>query len=303
MIPIVFSTDHNYVMQTGVCILSLLKSATTANYEIYVIINDDVTEEDMNLLRMQVTMFSKHTLNFLRIGNVFDGAYETRGISTSAYSRLMIPWLLPHYDKVIYSDVDIIFKVDLISVFQENLDEYFLSACPAIGALTYYKEYVLKLKLNPDNYFNSGFLIINCKAQRHAHLKNKFLSEAKKSYIYQDQDIINIICKDRIKPVSVLYSLTPAYYERLVAGASCDGTFYITDEVKNGLINSDNCIIHYAGAKPWNTFTYGWNEWWSTYRSSIFYNGEYELEISSKILNPQYSWRKIFSIIKKKILS
>ena len=87
MIPIVFSTDHNYVMPTGVTILSLLKSSLTEQYRIYVIIAPDVTEEDKNLLREQVHIYSSESsIDFIEIGNEFESGFEIRGISMVAAS-------------------------------------------------------------------------------------------------------------------------------------------------------------------------------------------------------------------------
>ena len=51
-IPIVFSIDHNYVMQAGVCILSLLNSSNEEEfYNIYILGANDITNEDKNLLQ------------------------------------------------------------------------------------------------------------------------------------------------------------------------------------------------------------------------------------------------------------
>ena len=117
-IPIVFSTDNNYVMQTGVTILSLLESAHTSTvYEIFVLINNDVTEESKQCLRKQVSYFPNHTIDFISIGTTFENSFEIRNISIATYSRLLIPWLLPQYDKIIYSDVDIIFHTDLTNAY------------------------------------------------------------------------------------------------------------------------------------------------------------------------------------------
>ncbi len=45
MIPIVFSTDHNYVMPTCVTIASLLQSCGEGErYAINVLVSEDVTE-------------------------------------------------------------------------------------------------------------------------------------------------------------------------------------------------------------------------------------------------------------------
>lgn len=301
-IPIVFSTDHNFVMQTGVCICSLIEHATCSTYQIFVLINDDVSEEDKCLLREQVSMFHNHTIDFVSVGSIFDNAFEIRGITIAAYSRLLIPWLLPEFDKVIYSDVDVIFKIDLGEVFSESIEDSYFGAVPSIGAVMNYdyRRYVEKLGIKPQNYFNSGFLIINSKLQREANLKEKILHEVKNKYIYQDQDVINIVAKNRIKSISPEYCITQNFYQLFQKGDRLFKIFYGEDCWKTWL-EGEECIIHYAGPKPWNTFTYAWREWWNTYAISIFYDPEYEHKITKFILCPKLSWRNIAGIIKRKM--
>lgn len=63
MIPIVFSTDHNYIMQTGVSLCSLLQSANDCRYDINIIIAENVTEADKDILCRQVAVFPGHKIS------------------------------------------------------------------------------------------------------------------------------------------------------------------------------------------------------------------------------------------------
>lgn len=301
-IPIVFSTDHNYIMQTGVCIFSLLKSATTSFYDIYVLINKDVREDDKAKLREQVSHFSGHSIDFVEIGDQFEGCYETRGISTAAYSRLLIPWLLPELGKVIYSDVDVIFRIDLGEIYGIDISNYYFAGVPAIGAIQEFGKHVKRLHLVPENYINSGFLVINSKKQRDENLRASFIKETRKKYYLQDQDIINIVCKGGIKLVSPQYCITPAFYTNFVSKNPIFEPFYGPKKLTDDFLIGKNCILHYAGGKPWNTFTFAWGDWWDTYRESIFYRCDFEPEVSEKIIYPILTWRKIASHVKRKIL-
>lgn len=315
-IPIVFSTDNNYVMPTGVAILSLLESAqSTTIYDIFVLINDDVTEEGKNLLRKQVACFPNHTINFIYVGNIFENSFEIRNISTATYSRLLIPWLLPQYDKIIYSDVDVIFRIDLADAYNIDMKDNFFAGVPSILFFTIhsYKKYIINLGLTPGKYIIAGFLVINSKLQRELDLKNRFLEEAKKKYIYQDQDIINLVCKERIAHLSQAYSITPIFYKMLFSENLQFHHFYENSEIPpktQGLANAidfykrrENCILHYAGKKPWEAFTQAWREWWNTYQRSVFYNPDREISISRQVLQPTPTWRLIASQIKRKLFS
>lgn len=314
-IPIVFSTDNNYVMPTGVAILSLLESSNpTTVYDIFVLINDDVTEESRNLLRNQVAYFPNHTIDFISVGNVFENAFEIREISIATYSRLLIPWLLPQYDKVIYADVDMIFRIDLTDIYNIDLKStyYAGSLDMTFWINESYKNNARKLNLIPEEYINAGFLIFNSILQRMEGLKSLILEYARKKYVFQDQDIINIIAKNKKTFLSPAYNLSPAFFnminsenillQRIFESSGLIFTNQNISESIEDCIHRENCILHYNGKKPWNAFTQAWREWWNTYQRSIFYDPDREIEISRSILRPKPSWRSIASQIKRKLL-
>ncbi len=303
MIPIVFSTDHNYVMQTGVCVFSLLQSADDCKYKIYIIIDSSVTEFDKEQLRRQVSIFPGHDIGFINTNNEFSGWYEIRGISKATYYRLLIPWLLPDYDKILYSDVDVIFRLSLKQVFDLNLGDNYFGAVH--GAFFRYSkepaQYAESLEIDPNHYFNSGFLIINAKKQREDDLKSQFQKFSASKLTYQDQDIINLLCKDKIMPVRQKYCITPALYTQYMAKNPDIYDFYGTKAEVDNYLRGNDCILHYAGAKPWNAFVFAFADWWMTYRTSLFYNPDYELSKYNAIMNPKTSLRDIYQLIKKYI--
>lgn len=285
MIPIVFSTDHNYVLPTGVTLYSLLYSRGQEEYDIYIMISENVTEEDKKLLQDQVKALSTQSkLTFVEMGDKYEGGYEIRGISKACYYRLMIPWLIPHIDKIIYSDVDVIFKTSLRDLYQIGLEGKLVA-----GALpnsekgwVSMKKYFSKLGVNYKGYINSGILLINSKLQRDEGLRLKYDQLSGKKFLYQDQDIINIVCKGRIAYFDKRFNLRPDYYA--------------TSEDL-----SDNVVIHYAGDKPWNAFTYAWAQWWMPYFKSVFFDARMYQEVSARILSPGFQIKSFFKKVKCKI--
>lgn len=300
MIPIVFTTDHNYIMQTGVCIYSLLAAAKDCEYDINVIVADNVTESDEDLLRQQVSAFPLHSITFVRTNGEFNGWFEIRGISKACYYRLLIPWLLPQYDKVIYSDVDVIFKTSLNEIFSLDLEDNYYAACQ--GSYFYFDNdaanYVQKLGLNPKQYVNSGFLLINSKKQRDDKLRDEFMQFSDKKLKFQDQDIVNLVCKGRIKLISPKYNITPSLYQQYIAQNPALYNFYGTEQKIKAYLKGEDCILHYTGAKPWNTFVFAFNEWWDTYKESIFYNEHFQLQKYKNIIHDlQYSKLSVSMIL------
>lgn len=269
MIPIVFSTDHNYIMPTSVTILSLLKNSEGSIYDIFVLISEDVTNHDKALLQKEVELADEHSrIQFIFMGDQFKGCFETRNISFAAYFRLLIPWIIPHYDKIIYCDVDIIIQSSLRKVYEINIDDFYVAGVNTPGyRKKSFKLYCDQYKLNPFKYINSGFLILNAKNIRKDNLKEKFIEESQKKYTFQDQDIINLVCRNKIKIISNSWNYSGNYSKE-----------------KQLQFGQTPAVIHYAGAKPWKTFTPLWNNWWSIYGDSVFYNETYCRQIESEIM-------------------
>ena len=264
-IPIVLSTDHTYVVPTGVTIHSFLSSGEF--YDIYVICDNDVTERDRELLSTEVVSKSKlSTITFLNLGEFFNDSYIDRHLTKASYGRLLIPWLLPQYDKIIYCDSDMIFNIRLGELFIDiNLDDYY---CAGVKILfeenTTFYSYVRNLKLNPLNYINAGFLILNCKKLREDQLKDKLIDLSKKSFKYHDQDIINIVFKNKIKLLDQKYN--------------------VPDYRMSPEWLSKNYIIHYVGRKPWAYLKKCWLEWWLVYRETSFFDYQFYFNSTQKII-------------------
>lgn len=272
MIPIVLSTDHNYVMPTGITILSLLINSSDELYDFHILISSDVVESDCAKLEQQVKSVSPGSeIHFIHIEDAFDNSYEIRGISKACYYRLLIPWLLPQYDKVIYCDVDIIFKKGLNELYSVTLDDNYVGGVVTPGFVTnkHSAQYIKKLGLNPNKYINSGLLLINSSLQRKNQLKEQYLNLGSRNYFYQDQDIINIVCKDRIKYLPLSYNVPPK--------------ILFTSE--SPIKSTDSVVLHYAGDKPWKQFTYNWLDWWEVYNKSIFKEDDFNHKVSAHILN------------------
>lgn len=234
------------------------------------------------LLRNQVKAASlDSTVDFIPMDDCFKDSLEIRDISTACYYRLLIPWLLPDYEKVIYSDVDIIFNDDLGDLYDTDMGDCYVAGVntPGFASKKRYSRHIVSLGLDPDKYINSGFLLINAKLQREKALKDSYLGLSEKKFLFQDQDIINIVCKDKILFLEKRYNTIP---ENIKPRES-----FIGKEHKEGE-NSDSetlAVVHYTGPKPWKTFTFGWLEWWDIYRESIFFDYSFYLRVSRYALD------------------
>ena len=113
IIPIAFAFGSDWMMPACVCISSLLASAEPDTfYDIFILHSPD-DKLDRDRLSIVANHYGNCEIHYREVDHVFDSSYEVRGIKTMAYYRLLIPELIPEYDKILYSDVDVVFRNDL----------------------------------------------------------------------------------------------------------------------------------------------------------------------------------------------
>ena len=272
IVPIAFAFDRNLVFPACICISSLLINANPDTfYDIYILHSSHEPIDCKQLNRLS-SYYANCSITYREVDTTFDDAFEIRGITTPAYYRLLIPELIPEYDKILYSDVDVIFRSDLTHFYLENIEDYYfagvdvgLSLRPDIYR---YAKDVIKIDVT-KGYYYSGNLIINSRKIREDGLLMRFKELAKNNYKFQDLDIINIACNGYIKPLTPEFCLTNYFYELCNTKRSQVSAIY-SDSVIARIL--DKGIVHYNGAKPWKGWCFNQDIWWYYYRKSIFFS-------------------------------
>ena len=304
MIPVVFSTDHNYIMPTTVAIQSLVQCTNDDILHIYILQSENVTDEDRKILHNAVMSKKENKVDFISVGTVFDNVYEIRGISKATYFRLFIPWIIDDWDYIFYLDGDIIVKSSLAPLYKEiqqrRGNEYIYGIrTPGFTTDVYYIEHIKSLNLEPNCYINGGVQILNAKEMRADNLKERMMPLINEQFFFQDQDIINIVCEGRKGFIPLKYNfyngVSEDIKEKYLSSGACNEKDY-DEAIKEPI------IIHYAGKKPWNGFTHHWYDWWSVYAKSNVYSAEFEDKITREILNPHYSTKQLIKMSLKQIL-
>lgn len=270
-IPILFTFDEKLILAAGVCITSLLENASSDTfYDIFILHSPNCHFED-TLLPKIADNYPNSRITFRVVENEFKGAYETRGIPETAYYRLLAPELIPEYDKIIYSDVDVIFREDLSRYYDIDLQDYYFAGVDnGVHLRPDMQRYVSSLGLNPyDGYFYSGNLIINAAQQRKDQMGLRFREAAKTNYYDQDMAIINLVCHGRILSLGPSFCLTNNLYNLIVNQYDQMVRFYGEEEIKHALASG---IVHFNGAKPWKKASMNMDIWWYYYRKSLFFN-------------------------------
>ena len=237
-IPIIFSTDDNYISYLDVAIASLISNASkNHNYRI-IVLNTGLKAE--NISKVKTNERDGFTIDFVDISshlkNIKSHFKDVYHFSIVTYYRLFIASLFPQYDKVIYLDCDLVVLGDISKLYYTPIGDNILGAAPEqyVQNTAEFRSYAsIALGVNPDDYVNAGVLLINLKEFRKNNIEEKFTEMITKynfDLLDPDQAYLNYLCQDKI------YML-PNGWNKEPLPLPCEGE-------KN--------IVHYAlYKKPW----------------------------------------------------
>ena len=260
-IPIFFTYNDNYVVPSAVAFESLLTNARAdVFYELYVI-HSDITFKNQENLKSIIEKHKNATIQFIDIKTIIKdfnissddfgkGCEDT--IFTKEGLYRCIADIIPQfnkYDKIIYSDVDIVVVDDISELIDIDLKEKYLASFRAPNFLKYERLHLPK-KFH-DNYFGGGLYVLNLDKLRKDNIGNKAIEMIKNPPYYlkwNEQDIMNILCDLKVEYFSYRYVSIPAWNEFLSKLNYFD-EFYPNEELYDAMYRPK--IIHFAGKKPW----------------------------------------------------
>ena len=205
-IPIFYACDERFLKFTVVSMHSLIQNASKDyHYTIY-ILHSDISEEAQK--RAKELEQENVSIIFTDVSERLEEIHSNLPIrdyySKTTYFRLFIADMYPEYDKAIYIDSDTIVQGDISELYNTDPGENWLCACheQAMVQIDHYGTYVEKVVgVSRHNYFNAGVLLINCTKARESQVLRKFLAKLSEYdfVVTQDEDYLNLICKDHIK--------------------------------------------------------------------------------------------------------
>ena len=216
-IPIIFTTDDNYIPYMAAAIESIKDHASKNRIYDIKILHTNVNDENQKKIRKYNKKNIKIEFVDLRdyINDISDKLYTRDYYTNTTYFRLFLPNLYPEYDKIIYIDCDTILVEDIANLYDIDIEDNLLGAAPddVIGTEPIFAEYAEKVVGVKDyhNYFNAGVLIMNLDELRKINFQDKFiyLLGTVKYSVAQDQDYLNHICKGRVKIIDGDWNAMP----------------------------------------------------------------------------------------------
>lgn len=282
-INIVFGTNNKYAKYLTVALQSLIENTSKTRLYDIIILETDVTDDSKKIIESLVDNYENISIRFVNTNSIYEELNQEKlfchiYFSKEMYLRLFIPEVLADYDKAIYLDCDTIVQKDIADLYDIDLESNYVAAVKDYNTIVnlkhhekvnYYYNQVLKLH-NMENYFNSGVLLMNLPELRRIDLIKQTLSllDIHQELLYPDQDLLNIICLNKVKIISNGWNFVTSINAVLVQ----DNYFIpLAIEWSKGLENQR--IIHFISEhKPWNTPEMAYADvWWAVAKRTPIY--------------------------------
>ena len=205
VIPVFFACDNNYFPYLTVTLKSMLANASKEySYKIYVITTNLDEKYEAMLSDFETPTVEISTVHLKEDLRKITEKFHLRDYySMETYYRFFIANLFPQYDKVLYLDCDIAVVGDIAELYNTEIGNNFVAAVPeeVMTEINEFGEYVEKaLDVDRYKYFNAGIMVMNLDAFRQENIEGKFIDLLThfKFRVTQDQDYLNVLCKNRV---------------------------------------------------------------------------------------------------------
>jgi len=257
LIPIILASDENYAPYMAAAMQSVMENANREQKYIFIVLYKNLSEEILEKLKNQIAVYSYFSIKFINVSKEFEKYNLNIGNmgtwTVEAYFRLIVPWLLMEFDKIIYMDCDIICNYDVAAIYDINIENNLLAGVPDVPQISIlnnpkhkgnFKSNIIGKLDKPENYINSGFIVMNLKEFRNKFTSDYLLGLAQNAeYIFPDQDLLNIVAKDSIFILPQEFNFLNTNWD-----ISCAPKELMEEYCK---AKENPKIIHYTTTKPW----------------------------------------------------
>lgn len=270
LIPVMHCFDNNYVIPASVSFYSMLARANKEYfYQLYVL-HSDITVQNQLKLTELVEGFDNAALEFIDMSHRFDDIWNTmtnRGhFSKEVLYKILAPSIFPQYDKIIMTDVDVVFLGDISPSYlflNPDSKELFAGVRQVNPDKTFLREYYENYKKNfSENEYRQlkvcgGYLVANLNRQREIGMTEVFVSYLKNNahrLLQAEQDVINFCCREEeISFLPLNYVVCSYFYDIFNSpDISASDPHYSYYEIMDSMRSPIQ--LHFAtGVKPWNS--------------------------------------------------
>jgi len=280
---IAISINEKFARYGYVMLLSLFEQHADIPVQVFVLcrsLSDGVQEDYRNLTKR----FKGKTVTFLFVsGDLLPFSLpSSEKWPVEIYFRLLLPFLLPEAERILYLDTDIIISGPLKEMYDLPFGEDLLwgAVDNSDGNLNENQKKIFAGLKTGDcdfHYINSGVLLMNLSGLRDYYQPSDVTDLADRFSDHLsafDQDIINFLFYRKIR---YLVGERYNFFARL---------YHNSGYTKKEVLDKGVSIIHYSGAKPWsgeNLLTDLESFWWEIAKNTPYYHDFLEERLQEEI--------------------
>lgn len=280
IIPVVFTPDGNFIVQTTVAILTMLEAKKTDTYyHFYILLSENFEKDRLKYLDnlKKIRSDFEYTITYFDTKKIDGLKINTSHVTHSTFYRLMLADIYD-FERCMYHDGDILVYGDLSEMYNVDMTDSYIAGIKTIiqqqGAERDRKLIEEWGFESMEQYIFAGDLTMNLAKIRKDNITQFFLQQMERGFPQQDQDVLNYCCYNHI-------SFLPLKYCFLNRWKNNDEIYkyknqiYMRSEIEEA--KERPSIVHFAGGivKPWvNTRAVYAREWWE-YAKRIMPEEEY----------------------------
>ncbi len=281
-IPIFFTFDRYYVLAACVAFDSLLDKASKAYFYRLYVVHTGLDEKSKRRLRRVVERYKANASLEFVVAPGYDTGWTALShkahFSKEVFYKMTAANLFPQYDRILFSDVDVIFTADISSSYFLYPDEkfYFAGTRPLMENRNlpgYAKDFTQEeIDLINTYEISAGYMLINLKAIREDGIEAKlvrFFQRNAARLILPEQDCIALCCYPFLKFMDYKYVVCNSQFGLNTADIAFNTNNPFLKDRKEAIriyhkMLAECVQLHYPGAdKPWNNpRVLKFKEWW-----------------------------------------
>ena len=244
--------DNNIIYPTLVSMTSALENNNNKNNILAynLLLSHDFNKENIQIYESLKKNYSV-IINYYIIPDIFSGFKAWSHGTHCHYYKLIIPFLFPYLERILYLDSDTLIFKDLSKMYNLNFNHNFI-----LGSQAHDKYIMKKFNIKVKALVNSGVLLFNIKKIRKHNKDIKllyFTMKNSKKLKYPEQDSINIVFNPKIGILPYEYGM------RIIDSLNtykkyCEPVYiikYSINEINNAIKRPAILHLTYCSPKVW----------------------------------------------------
>lgn len=261
ILNVLYQSDDNYAMVSGISIVSLLENNKHLDEINVYYCTYDLKDSSKNKLSKIISKYKNSSLHFIDSDRYHR---ELKDLGVKPWHGVYITWLKLLAFGDLKLNTDRVMFINGHTIINGHLDDIlsydFKNNIMALSYDCLANEHKAQIGLEEaDGYYNCGIMLINHKQWVKQEMSDTIRTHLsnKSDYIIADQDLCNVMFKNKIGLLGVEYNFSSAYYAYNLKNLLCennlhDNFFYSYDEIMESYYSPK--IIHSLfgiKGKPW----------------------------------------------------